>query len=43
MDFFAVPILSTEKIDEKICEKTIKYGRLSTCFALMSLINQIIL
>jgi hypothetical protein len=37
--FFAVPYISTEKIDENIYEKTIKYGRLSTCFALMSLLK----
>jgi predicted DNA-binding protein YlxM (UPF0122 family) len=35
--FFSVPYIASEKIDEKIYESSIKYGRLSTCFALISL------
>jgi AAA+ superfamily predicted ATPase len=37
--FFSVPYIASEKIDEKIYESSIKYGRLSTCFALISLLK----
>ncbi len=37
--FFAVPHITHEKIDESIYENSIKYGKISTCFALMSLLK----
>ena len=36
--FFTVPYISTNKID-KLDEMTLKYGQLSTCFALISLLK----
>ncbi|HEY6534504.1 MAG TPA: AAA family ATPase [Candidatus Nitrosocosmicus sp.] len=37
--FFAVPHISHKEFDKTIYENAIKYGRLSTCFALMSLLK----